>query len=479
MKKKTKLNLKTKRNQQGDHPKKPVKEPRAGWAQAFREMAKRGDDKLLDEPTLSEWDKTNGKGNGSISGRRKSAVKSVQEQLALIRRGVHQIVPEDELVKKLERSVKTGKPLRVKYGIDPTGIDVHLGHTVPLRKLRLFQELGHQAVLIIGNYTALVGDPSGRDETRASLTPDVVEANARDYLKQISRIIDIANTEVTHNGDWFKKFQFLDVIRLTSRITVQRMLERDDFTKRRTAGTAIYLHECLYPLMQGWDSVEVKADIELGGSEQLFSLMVGRDLQVDEGQEPQICLTLPILRGLDGVRRMGKSLGNYIGVGASAQEMMDKVMSIPDTLLREWFELLTDRGPDEIAILTDPAKGNPRDSKLTLGKDIVAFYHGPKAGEDAAAEWRKRFSGRQDPTNIEEFQVPASELVDGQIAVVRLLVLIGWAKSNNETRRSVEGGAVNVGPDRTKITDPKANLTVTDGLIVRQGSRKVVRLRVA
>src|SRR5581483_2970996 len=263
----------------------------------------------------------------------KEIVKSVDEQLALIRRGVDGIVPEGELNSKLARSLQTGKPLRVKYGIDPTGIDVHLGHTVPLRKLRLFQELGHQAVLIIGNYTALVGDPSGRDQTRARLTPEQVERNARDYLVQVSKVIDIAKTEVTHNGDWFGKFGFLDVLALTSKITMQRMLERDDFTKRQKAGTPIYLHECLYPLMQGHDSVEVKADVELGGSEQLFSLMVARDLQRDAGQEPQVCVTLPILCGTDGVRRMGKSLGNYVGVGEPAGEQFGKTMSIPDTLM--------------------------------------------------------------------------------------------------------------------------------------------------
>lgn len=405
-------------------------------------------------------------------------MKSVAEQLALLRRGIHQIVPEDELVKKLERSLKTGKPLRVKYGIDPTGIDVHLGHTVPLRKLRLFQELGHQAILIIGNYTALVGDPSGRDQARVRLTAEQVQANALDYLKQISKIIDITKTEVSHNGDWFGKFRFLDVLSLTSKITVQRMLERDDFTKRRTAGTPIYLHECLYPLMQGWDSVEIKADIELGGSEQLFSLMVARDLQVDQGQEPQICVTLPILRGLDGERRMGKSLGNYIGVAEKPQDMLDKTMSIPDTLMREWFELLTDRTADEIAALTDPAKGNPRDAKLTLGKDIVAFYYGPKAADEAAAEWLKKFSRREDPSDIVDYFVPAGELVEGKIPVSKLLVLLGWAKSNNEARRAIEGGGVNVGADRTKISDPKAMLAVTDGLLVRLGSRKIVRLRV-
>src|SRR6516165_4451204 len=293
-------------------------------------------------------------------------MKPVAEQLALIRRGAEQIEPFEEL----ERKLKTGKPLRVKYGIDPTGIDVHLGHTVPLRKLRLFQELGHQAVLIIGNYTALVGDPSGRDKTRAELTQEQVETNAKDYLKQVSKVIDISRTEVRPNGEWFGKFNFLDVLELTKKITMQRMLERDDFTKRREAGTPIYLHECLYPLMQGHDSVEIHADIELGGSEQLFSLMVGRDLQRDAGQEPQVCITLPILRGRDGTLRMGKSLGNYIGVGMSAQEQFDKTMSIPDCLMREWFELLTDLPGEEVARLVDPKLGNPRDAKMRLGKDI-------------------------------------------------------------------------------------------------------------
>src|SRR3990172_8425760 len=239
---------------------------------------------------------------------------SVQAQLEVIRRGVEQIVPEAELAAKLERAEKTGRPLRVKYGIDPTGIDVHLGHTVPLRKLRQFQELGHQAVLIIGNYTALVGDPSGRDETRARLTPEQVEANAADYLKQVGKVIDISRAEVVRNGDWFGRMTFLDVLSLASRMTVARLLERDDFTKRMKKETPIYLHECLYPLMQGWDSFEVRADVELGGSEQLFSLLVGRDLQREQGQEPQVAITLPILVGTDGTRRMGKSLGNYIAV---------------------------------------------------------------------------------------------------------------------------------------------------------------------
>jgi tyrosyl-tRNA synthetase len=407
-------------------------------------------------------------------------VKSVEEQLALIRRGAEQIVTEAELKKKLERSVATGKPLRVKYGIDPTGIDVHLGHTVPLRKLRLFQNLGHQAVLIIGNYTALVGDPSGRDQTRARLTPEQVEANAQDYLRQVSRVIDIERTEVRCNGDWFSRMSFLDVMRLTAKITVQRMLERDDFTKRLKDGTPISLHECLYPLMQGHDSVEIHADIELGGSEQLFNLMVGRRLQEDAGQEPQVCLTLPILRGIDGVRRMGKSLGNYVGVGAPPSGetgQFDRTMSIPDDLMREWFELLTDRSEEEIARLTNPAVTHPMEAKKTLGKDIVRFYHGDQAAGEAAAAWECRFSRGQDPADIPDVSIPAAELTDGRMWVCKLLVRLGLAASNNEARRLVEGGGVNTGANREKVTDPTSNVSVTDGLVVRVGKRKIARAR--
>jgi tyrosyl-tRNA synthetase len=404
-------------------------------------------------------------------------VKPVDEQLALIRRGCEQIVPEDELRKKLERSVQTDKPLRVKYGIDPTGIDVHLGHTVPLRKLRLFQELGHQAVLIIGNYTALVGDPSGRDQTRARLTQEQVEANAKDYLKQVSKVIDISRTEVTHNGDWFKRFQFLDVLSLTSKITMQRMLERDDFTKRIKADKPIYLHECLYPLMQGFDSVEIKSDIELGGSEQLFSLMVARDLQRDGAQEPQICVTLPILIGLDGTRRMGKSLGNYIGVGEPAQVQFDKTMSIPDTLMRQWFELLTDRSVEEIGRLMNAATTHPMEAKKQLAGDIVTFYYGAQTAASARAEWEKQKTRKQDPTEIPDVPLAVLELVDGKIWICKLLSLLKLAESNSEARRAVEAGAVNIGPDKTPITDSKANIAISDGLVVRNGKRKIARVR--
>ncbi|HVK13469.1 MAG TPA: tyrosine--tRNA ligase [Gemmataceae bacterium] len=408
-------------------------------------------------------------------------MKPVDEQLTVLRRGLDQVEPGDGLQKKLEKSARTGKPLRVKYGIDPTGIDVHLGHTVPLRKLRQFQDLGHQAVIIIGNYTALVGDPSGRDATRARLSQDQVEANAQDYLKQISKIIDMSKAEVRPNGEWFGRFSFLDVMNLLGKMTIQRMLERDDFSKRfhsRPESIPIYLHECLYPLMQGHDSVEINADIELGGSEQLFNLMVARKLQEAASQEPQVCVTLPILRGLDGHRRMGKSLGNYVGVGESADQQFGKTLSIPDDLMKEWFTLLTDRPTEEIDELVDPAKTHPMAAKKTLARDIVTFYHGADTATAAQANFEKQFGEKKDPDNIPEVLIPADEGAT-PMGILTLLVKVGFCKSNNEARQKVTEGAVNLGPDRTKVTDSKMTLTVEDGLIVRLGSKKIVRVKLA
>lgn len=401
----------------------------------------------------------------------------IEEQLAVIRRGSEQLVPEAELIDKLKRSIAKGTPLRVKYGIDPTGIDVHLGHTVPLRKLRQFQQLGHKAVLIIGNYTAMVGDPSGRDQTRAHLTEEQVQENAKDYLHQVGKIIDLAQAEVRFNGEWFSRFSFLDVLALTSQITVQRMLERDDFTKRHKAGNPIYLRECLYPLMQGRDSVEIRADVELGGSEQLFNLMMGRHLQSHAGQEPQICLTMPILRGRDGHRRMGKSLGNYIGVGESAEEQFAKTMSIPDDLMREWFELLTDRPGAEIDRLVDAHQTHPMAAKKTLARDIVACYYAAAEVDRAQAEWEKRFSQRQDPTDIPVFTIPETDRGSGKIWICKAMQLAGLAPSTSEARRLIQGHGVTIGPERSKVTDPKMELELnSEGILLRVGSRKIVRL---
>src|SRR4051794_13651543 len=334
--------------------------------------------------------------------------RPVEEQLAILLRGAAQVETREELKKKLERSAATGKPLRIKYGIGPTGFDVHLGHTVPLRKLRQFQELGHTAVLIIGTATAAVGDPSGRDASRQGLTTEQIEKNAQTYLEQIKKVILSTpdRLEVRPNGEWFNAFTFAQMLRLLGSTTVQRMIERDDFSKRIEAGTPIYLHECLYPLMQGWDSVEIHADVELGGTEQLYNLMVGRDLQRAAGQEPQICLTMPILRGLDGEKKMGKSLGNYIGLNEPAKEMFGKTMSIPDALMREWFTLLTDRPAEEIERIVG---GHPNEAKKTLAGDIVRCYHGPEVAAEVLADWNKQFGGggKQDPNHIDEVRVGA------------------------------------------------------------------------
>jgi len=400
-----------------------------------------------------------------------------ETQWEALRRGVEQVVPEAEFRRKLDRSVKEGKPLRVKYGIDPTGIDVHLGHTVPLRKLRQFQDLGHTAVIIIGNYTALVGDPSGRDETRKPLSVDQVQANAADYLKQVGRIIDLSKAEVHQNGDWFGKWTFLQVLDLTRHMTLSQMSAREDFAKRLAAEKPVYLHECLYPLMQGWDSVEVKADIELGGTEQLFSLLVARDLQQSAGVEPQVALTMPILVGTDGTRRMGKSLGNYIGVAEPADAMFGKVMSIPDGPMRQYFTLLTDMEMAEVDALL--AEGvNPRDAKEALGKAIVAQYHGTEAAVGAAQAFRRRARG-EDPEEIGVAAIPRADLdADGRMTLPRLIVSLGFEPSTSMARRTIEGGGVSTGPDREVIRDPKAAVDVFDGLIVRVGKRKIARIEV-
>jgi tyrosyl-tRNA synthetase len=403
---------------------------------------------------------------------------SVDEQLTILRRGVEAIEPEAELRLKLERSVATGTPLRVKYGIDPTGIDVHLGHTVPLRKLRQFQDLGHTAQIVIGNYTALVGDPSGRDETRAALTPEKVEANAVDYLAQVGKIIDLDRAEVYRNGDWFSKWSFLDVLDLCRRMTIGQITAREDFAKRMKAEKPVYLHECLYPLMQGWDSVEMRSDVELGGTEQLFSLLVGRDLQQAEGQPPQVAMTLPILVGTDGTRRMGKSLGNYIGVGEPPDAQFGKVMSIPDEPMRQYFTLLTDLPLAEVDALLAPGV-NPRDAKERLGKLIVAQYHGPEAAEAAAEAFRRRAAG-EDPLEIPEIALDRALLdAEGRIAAPRLIVALGLETSTSNARRVIEQGGFNLGPDRRVVNDPKASVAAADGLIVRVGKRKIARIRLA
>ncbi len=405
-----------------------------------------------------------------------SNFRSVDEQLSLLLRGASHVEKETELRAKLERSHKTGQPLRVKYGIDPTGFDVHLGHTVPLRKLRQFQELGHTAVLIIGTATAMVGDPSGRDESRKGLDEAQIAKNAESYLTQIAKVVDVTKAEVRPNGEWFAKWGFADMLRLLGRATVQQLLAREDFAKRfHETKMPIYLHECLYPLLQGWDSVEIRADVELGGTEQLFNLMVGRDLQREVGQEPQVCLTLPILRGTDGDKKMGKSVGNYIGVGEPAKEQFGKTMRIPDELMREWFELLTDVPAGEIASIL---AGKPNEAKKRLGSEIVRFYYGEAGVDHVLADWKKQFEEKGDPDDMPTASIPSAELADGRMPAIKLLVAIGFCKSNSEARQKIREGAFNFGPDRSKPADEKASVEIVDGMVVRLG-RKMAKVAIA
>lgn len=398
----------------------------------------------------------------------------VAEQLALIRRGVEKIVPEEELAQKVEASRASGKPLRIKYGIDPTGIDLHLGHTVPMRKMRQFQELGHQAVIIIGNYTAMVGDPSGRDETRARLSEAAVEQNAKTYLEQVGGVIDLDHAEVHRNGDWFGKMNFSEILTMCSKVTIAQLLTRDDFSKRMKDESPIYLHECLYPLMQAWDSVEIKADVELGGTEQLYSFMLARDLQKDAGLNQQIGIMSPILVGLDGVRRMGKSLGNYIGIAEAPYAMMKKFMQLSDDVMPMFFELLTDTPLEEVQSIL---AGHPKEAKLTLGKTVISQYHDLAEAEAAAARWEKEIGQGALPEHIPAMVIPHAELEDGKLMAVKLLTLLGMCQSSGEARRMIAQGAVYLGEEKTRIDSHEEMISVENDLLVRVGKKKICRVK--
>ena len=394
----------------------------------------------------------------------------VEEQLAIIGRGVEKIVPEQELAEKLKWSRETGTPLRIKYGIDPTGIDLHLGHTVPMRKMRQFQELGHQAVIIIGNYTALVGDPSGRDETRARLTAEQVEANATDYLNQVGKVIDLDNAEVVRNGDWFSKMNFADILELCSKVTVAQLLTRDDFSKRYKEEAAIYLHECLYPIMQAWDSVEIKADVELGGTEQLYSFMLARDLQKDQGLRQQVSVMSPILVGTDGVRRMGKSLGNYIGISEAPYEMMKKFMQLSDDSMQMFFELLTDFPLDEVKTILG---GHPKEAKVKLAKTIITEYHDAAAADDAAERWQREIGSGGMPSDIPKVQISKSDLnEDGTLAAANLLKVTGLCGSTSDARRSIQQGGAKMGADKDRIESHDQAIPVESGLLLWVGKKR-------
>ena len=403
-------------------------------------------------------------------------MRSADEQLALIKHGCQEIIREEELKARLKRSLETGQPLRVKAGFDPTAPDLHLGHTVLIQKLKNFQDLGHQVIFLIGDFTGLIGDPSGKSETRPPLTEEEVKANAATYERQIFKILDREKTLIDFNSRWMKTMQAQDLIRLAARHTVARMLERDDFHKRYVSQTPIAIHEFLYPMIQAYDSVALEADVELGGTDQTFNLLVGRDIQREFGQTPQIVITLPLLEGLDGVQKMSKSLGNYVGIDEPPQTMFGKIMSISDPLMLRYYELLTDITPPELARLQaelQQGRRHPRQVKEELAVTLVARYHGQAAAAAAAKEFAHIFREGGLPEDIEEVTLAAPE---GKLWLPRLLHEAGLAPSASEGRRLIKQGGVQV--DGDKIANPEAELPAGHTYLLKVGKRRFKRVTV-
>ncbi|HLK58540.1 MAG TPA: tyrosine--tRNA ligase, partial [Chthonomonadaceae bacterium] len=396
-----------------------------------------------------------------------SLTPELQAQAAKLKRGTLGIVPENGLEQKLLKAAKTGKPLKIKLGLDPTAPDIHLGFAVVLRKLRQFQDLGHEVIIIIGDYTALIGDPSGRSATRPMLSAEEIQANAKTYVDQLARILDREKTTVRFNGEWLGKLDFAEVVRLASNITVARVLERDDFAKRYAEHQPISLHELLYPLAQAYDSVAIEADIEMGGQDQMFNILTGRDLQEKVGQEPQIALFMPLLVGLDGVKKMSKSLGNYIGIAETPDAMFGKILSLSDAQMRDYFILCTDVPTEEIEALLKRAETgemNPKDVKRRLAQAIIDIYHPPHTDADGAtvspaliadAEWHRVHAAGELPSDMPDITIPAgSTSTTGTVWICKLLVIAGMAKSNGEARRLVTQGGVELQGE--KVTNPDA-----------------------
>jgi len=405
-------------------------------------------------------------------------VKSAAEQMALIKQGCQEIIREEELQARLERALATGRPLRVKAGFDPTAPDLHLGHTVLIQKLKNFQDLGHQVIFLIGDFTGLIGDPSGKSETRPPLTEEEVQANAATYERQIYKILDPEKTVIDFNSRWMKEMQAQDLIRLAARHTVARMLERDDFHKRYAAQTPISIHEFLYPLIQGYDSVALHADVELGGTDQKFNLLVGRDLQREYGQDPQVVLTMPLLEGLDGVQKMSKSLGNYVGIDEPPGEMFGKIMSVSDVLMLRYYELLTDITPAALARLREDLESgakHPRQVKEELAVELVARYHGRSAARDAAREFAHIFREKGLPEEIEEVALRFNPMASASITpswtlLPNVLKESGMVASTSDARRLISQGAVKI--DGEKATEVNLELTIGETYQLQVGKRR-------
>ena len=403
---------------------------------------------------------------------------TVDEQLAYLRKGTTEIIREEELRAKLEKSAKTGKPLRVKLGADPTAPDIHLGHTVVIRKLRAFQELGHTAIFLIGDFTGLIGDPSGKSATRPQLTRDEIDANAETYKKQIFKLLDPEKTEIRFNSEWMDKLGADGFVRLASHVTVKQILERDDFAKRVRDEKPVSLHELLYPLTQAYDSVALKADVELGGTDQKFNLLMGRNLQREYAQEAQVAVITPLLEGTDGVQKMSKSLGNYIGINEPPSEIFGKVMSISDDLMWRYYELLTDVSLQEIdrrRLAAKLGEGNPRDIKVDLAKHIISDFYSKEAADAAEAEFVRRFRNKETPDEVEERTLPSNHPRGWDLS--HLLVTVGLAESKAEARRLIQQGGVSVDGEKQVIVHSTALWKPGMSVLLKVGKRRFVRVR--
>jgi len=404
-----------------------------------------------------------------------SSFKPVDEQLAYLKKGAAEIIPEPELRAALEKSLKSGTPLRVYLGVDPTAPDLHLGHTVVLRKLKHFQDMGHTAVFLIGDFSAMIGDPTGVSETRPPLTREQVDANAKTYLAQVFKILDPAKTEVRYNSEWLSKLSAEAIVRLCSHYRLARMLEREDFRKRLDEGHPISVHELLYPLLTAYDAVSLKSDVELGATEQKFNLLVHREIQREYGLPGQAILTMPILVGLDGQRKMSKSLGNYIGITEPPADMFGKIMSIPDDLMWTYYELTTDRTPQQITALKNEVSSDalhPMDAKMRLAEEIVSGFHGPDPARKAAENFQRVFRDRQSPTEVPTQKIP----VGPAKKLIVLLVELKLAPSKSEAERLIKQGGVEL--NESRVDDPRADLDLTKPaqFLLRAGKKKFLRL---
>ncbi len=401
----------------------------------------------------------------------------VKEQLETIKRGAAGIISVEELERKLTASSREGRPLRIKYGADPTAPDLHIGHAVPIRKLKQFQDLGHHVIFIIGDFTGRIGDPSGKSQTRPQLSEEQIRANAKTYETQLYKILDREKTEVVFNSSWLSPLNFVDVIKLSAKYTVARMLERDEFSRRMSEGRPISIHEFMYCLAQAYDSVAIKADVELGGTDQHFNFVMTRDIMREYGLEPQVTLTMPLLEGTDGLQKMSKSLGNYIGINEPPKEIFGKTMSIADHLMIRYFELCTSVPMPEVRALEagfESGEIHPRDLKMRLGRELVTLYHGPEAAGAAEAEFRRMFQQGDLPDEIPEVVIPAAELREGRIGPVRLLVLAAMAPSSSEARRLVQQGGVYL--EGGRIEDERAEIEIRSGQVLKIGKRRFIRL---